>query len=256
MIDPLSLIPLHIETYFDNKDTGEEVKIADATAFVYAKNNRHYIISNWHVFSGRDPYTNQPESPLGAIPNFLYVWFPAEEEPSAWVRCRLELREAMTDKPLWLEHPNGREIDVAALPWNAESAIFYPLKPEHFNRDLYISPSEIVSIIGFPFGIGYSGSLPIWKTGHVASDIDADVDAKPMFLIDATNRHGMSGSPVIARRKEFISEDKRILISLQEKDRFLGIFSGNITKYDTEIGMVWKPHVIDEIIDNSNTMGH
>ncbi len=255
MPDTLSLIPLHVETYFNNKAEKNytEEKLADATAFVYQKDSKNYLITNWHVLTGRNPETGQPTSKNCGIPNIIKIWFHSGKKGFSWMRHSLPIVNWENDKPCWIEHPKGSQMDVAALPLNDLIFKNYPLDPLMFNMKLDVIPSDAVSILGFPFGMTSTkiGQLPIWKTGHIASDVEENYEGKPLFLIDATARPGMSGSPVIARKKEFLSEDKRILITLQNSDRFLGVFSGGISKeYDTEIGMVWKPEVIDQILAN------
>ena len=111
---------------------------------------------------------------------------------------------------------------------------------------MIVSPSEAVSIIGFPFGLASSGKFPIWKTGHIASDIDLNYKDKPVFLIDATTKPGMSGSPVIARRNGFSQTSKGQRVG-GTTERFLGVYSGRIQD-NSDVGMVWKPETIDEIL--------
>ncbi len=101
-------------------------------------------------------------------------------------------------------------------------------------------------VIGFPLGLAAAGKLPIWKTGHVASDIDINYDGKPIFLIDATTKPGMSGSPVVALVKGLRRTSTGWNLGGGEFIRFLGIYSGRIG--DSEIGRVWKPEVLDEIL--------
>lgn len=252
MPDSLSLIPLHLETFYDNKQNGilhTSVKVSDATGFVFRKQRDEYLITNWHVVTGRNPATGRPLSKKAAIPNLIKVYFHSLVA-GCWAGQSLELLDWETDEKLWIEHIRGKAVDVVALPLKNNIHKTYPLDNYLFNSNLKILPSEPVSIVGFPFGMPSVGGLPIWKTGHVASDIDGDYDGKPVFLIDATARPGMSGSPVIARRKEFLSEDNSMLITLESLDKFLGIFSGGISKkHDCEIGMVWKPEIINEIIE-------
>jgi hypothetical protein len=115
--------------------------------------------------------------------------------------------------------------------------------------DLKLYPSEAVSIIGFPKGLTSAGKFPIWKTGHIASDIDIDWDGKPAFLIDATTKGGMSGSPVIARRVSIYQTSTGNRVGNAVK--FLGIYSGReIGESGIEVGFVWKPKVISEIFSN------
>lgn len=98
----------------------------------------------------------------------------------------IETVEKLYDKEgneRWIEHPAGRNVDVVAIP---------------ITKDDQIKLFALVSIIGFPLGLSSTG-WPIWKTGHIASDPLVDVDGRRGFLIDATTREGMSGSPVILR---------------------------------------------------------
>jgi hypothetical protein len=113
--------------------------------------------------------------------------------------------------------------------------------------DLEIAPSEPLSIIGFPLGLSSGGMFPIWKTGHVASDMDVDYGGLPVFLVDATTKHGMSGSPVIARRIGMSRRPGTIVIGGGTVQRFLGVYSGRISE-ESDIGMVWKPVTLRDIL--------
>jgi S1-C subfamily serine protease len=125
---------------------------------------------------------------------------------------------------------------------------FYPVDLGLADVDLVIQPSEAVSIIGFPFGFAATGRLAIWKTGHVASDIDVNYDGKPAFLIDATTRSGMSGSPVVALRVGMWRTSQGVTMSAgQELVRFLGTYSGRI-HVESEIGTVWKAETLQQIL--------
>lgn len=240
-IDPLSYVALHIEAYFNDTPLGS------ATGFLVVNKNKKYLITNWHVVSGRDPITDAPlDIKTSGIPNKLHVWMQKNNKDlHMWLGIKLSLTR--DDKKLWKEHPMGREVDVVAIPVEEMSLIeYHPLDLSLMNTNLYISPSETASIIGFPFGRPSYGKFPIWKTGHIASDIDFDYEEKPAFLIDATTKPGMSGSPVIARR-EGLYRPTKDLTTVGEATRFLGIYSGRIHG-DSDIGIVWKPEVINEIL--------
>jgi hypothetical protein len=84
-----------------------------------------------------------------------------------------------------------------------------------------------VSIIGYPYGLATAHAWPIWKTGHIASDIDLDYDGRPAFLIDATARSGMSGSPVVHRTSGgFTTRSGDVIYStgVRPATRFLGVY--------------------------------
>jgi len=239
LIDEFSIKPLYLETYFSDHQIGV------ATGFVVKNNSSHYLITNWHVVTGRNPRNNQPLSGM-AEPNMLKVWFHGQQL-GHWLRKEVDIIDRDANK-LWLEHARRREVDVVAIPLNPSDDIkIYDLDLALADFDLMIYPSEAVSIIGFPEGITSHGKFPIWKTGHVASDIDIDWGDKPAFLIDATTKSGMSGSPVIAKRVSIYQTSKGNQIG--NAVRFLGVYSGReIDVAGIEIGFVWKPRVISEIL--------
>ena len=243
-IDDFSVKPLYLETY-----RGEQ-KAGVATGFVVEKNDSYYLITNWHVVTCRNPYNNnRPLSTTRVVdPNILRVWFHGLNLGD-WVHKEFDLINDSGDN-LWFEHERGEEIDVVAVPVEISDDIkIYDMDLTLADFDLMIYPSEAVSIIGFPMGLTSGGKLPIWKTGHVASDIDIDWDGKPAFLIDATTKSGMSGSPVIAKRVCIYqtSQTNRIGNAV----RFLGVYSGReIGASGIEVGLVWKPRVISEILSD------
>jgi hypothetical protein len=245
LIDPLSRVSLHLECCFQGTPVG------CGTGFVITHKGVNYLITNWHVVTGRHPDTGQPVSNTGAAnPDTIRIWYHAANCLGSWLPKTERLLDPITQAPRWREHPRGREIDVVALPLTQHQDVqIYPLKLSLAKTDLGVSPSEPVSIIGFPFGIAVAGKFPIWKTGHVASDIELDYEGKPVFLIDATTRPGMSGSPVVAKgtgiRRSRSGGGGGWM--LRGAVRFLGVYSGRI-RDQSDVGRVWKPEVLDSIL--------
>ena len=193
-IDPLSVVPLFVELI------GSSVVLGSGTGFVVQTATGSYLITNLHVVTGRYPATGQPIDAAGRVPDEIRIWHHKKGSLGSWV-VRTAALFSDEKKPQWHEHERGCEVDVVALPLHIDGEIqIYPMDLSLADADLALVPSEPVSIIGFPFGLTSGGLLPIWKTGHVASDLDIDYDGKPRFIIDATTKAGMSGSPVIARR--------------------------------------------------------
>ena len=244
VIDEFSVKPLYMEMYRGEQNAGV------ATGFVVKKNDSHYLITNWHVVTCRNPYNNnRPLSTTGVVdPNILKVWFHGLNLGN-WIIKEIDLINGTGDK-LWFEHERGEEIDIVAVPLEISDDIeIYDIDLTLADFDLMIYPSEAVSIIGFPMGLTSGGKFPIWKTGHVASDIDIDWDGKPAFLIDATTKSGMSGSPVIAKRVCIYQTSQGNQIG--NAVRFLGVYSGReIGASGIEVGFVWKPRVISEILSD------
>jgi hypothetical protein len=67
LIDPISQATLYVKPYANNEHLG------NATAFVVVYKGREYLITNWHVLSGRDAETRHALHSSLAIPNFLRV---------------------------------------------------------------------------------------------------------------------------------------------------------------------------------------
>ena len=151
---------------------------------------------------------------------------------------------------LWTEYAPLRRTDVIALPVPRSPDVRdYPLDRGLATTDLVVPPAEPVAIIGFPFGMAASGKFPVWKTGHIASEIDLDYEGEPVFLIDATAKPGMSGSPVLAVRRGWVQTSRGITMG-GAATRFLGVYSG-ATHSESDVGVVWKPSVIDAVLRKS-----
>lgn len=239
-IDEFSVKPLFLESYSNG------TKLGGATGFVVKKDDSSYLITNWHVVTCRDPYNDRLLSQTGLTPTVSRIWF---HQPllGHWVQKEISLFDEDGNE-IWLEHEQGKEIDVVALPFDVTDDMkIYDMGLELADFDLMLYPSEAVSIIGYPLGISSGGKLPIWKTGYIASDINIDWDDKPAFLIDATTKGGMSGSPVIAKRISIYQTSKGNQIGNAVK--FLGVYSGReISPSGIEVGVVWKPGVISDIL--------
>ena len=158
----------------------------------------------------------------------------------------------------WIEHPAGRAIDVVALPLKntGSDVAVYPLSLALSETDMVPQVAMPVSIIGFPYGIATGTGLPIWKTDHIASEPDVDFDGRPAFLIDATTRAGMSGSPVVLRLLGGYHTKSGALMmgASSPRTKLLGLYSGRIHG-DAELGRVWRPYLITEILGQTTDPG-
>lgn len=245
-IDPLSTVSLFLQT------TVLGQALSTATGFIVEKDSKFFLITNWHVVTGRNAETEQPLSSTAAIPDGISIIMHLKQTMGTWTFIQKSLIEP-DGKPIWVEHPRGKEVDVVAIPLGDIPPLFKinPLDLNLAKVDMAARPSMPVSIIGYPFSIKTGGFWPIWKTGHIAMDPDIDHENKPAFLIDATTREGMSGSPVVLRLSGgFQQSNGTHVIAGGISTKFLGIYSGRLLKdQDTNLGLVWKPQVINEIID-------
>lgn len=247
-IDEYSVMSLYIEMSLD----GATDPIGMGTAFSVQKDNQNFLITNWHNVTGRNPETNKPLSSSGICdPDEMKVWF-FTNTIGLWVPKTIKLKNS-EGKNLWIEHPLGQQVDVVAIPYESTSDIFVKnLDLETSKLDIVIFPSLSVSIIGYPNGLTSGGKFSIWKTGHIASEMDLNFNGQSVFLIDATTRSGMSGSPVVLRSSGGTQFSTGI--KLGKYTKFLGIYSGRIDG-NSEIGRVWKPNVIYEILNKTNSEG-
>lgn len=244
-VDPLSCTSLFIKPCFN------ELGLSVATGFLLKYCEDTYLITNWHVVAGKDADTLEClDKKYLSIPNNLIVLFHKKGSLGEWVQKRIELLDD-NEKPLWLDHPLGSEVDVIAIKLHETDDIeIYSLDYELKDKDMVPVTAMPVSVIGYPFGLSAGANWPIWKTGNIASDhgIDFEIN-RPAFLIDATTRVGMSGSPVVLRADSYQTLDGNYRIGDGIQTRFLGIYAGRIHG-QSEIGRVWRPFVIQEIIGN------
>ncbi|MCA9769714.1 MAG: trypsin-like peptidase domain-containing protein [Gemmatimonadetes bacterium] len=241
VLDPLSGVSLLIRPTFG------DTTLSQATGFTVAIGEKHYLVTNWHVVTGRNADTGKVLSQSAAVPDRLQVVFHSNKGVGQWVLKEVALTEE-NGAPLWLEHPKGREVDVVMIPIPlAPDASYYPLDLALARADVLVEPAMSVSIIGFPLGLTAHAAWPIWKTGHIASEPEIDFADLPCFLVDATTREGMSGSPVILRFwGGFPKRDGSRVIG-GSVTSFLGIYSGRLDA-GSEIGRVWRPEVLKEIV--------
>ncbi|UHG93363.1 S1 family peptidase [Spirosoma oryzicola] len=246
-VDPISVRSLKLEIGFDNQLLGT------ATGFIVLHNSKHYLITNLHVVSGKDMYQNNKISdPNGRTPNMLNIWHHASKLGS-WLVKNEPLYE--NGKKRWHEiSVNGQLADVVALPLSyvANDIMMYPFDLDLDQTDMVPIPGMPVQIVGFPGGMSAAGLFPIWKTGHIASDPDTNFNDWPAFLIDATTRGGMSGSPVVLRLGGGYKTHAGLEVVGHSgfKTLFLGIYAGQ--SQPNEVGVVWKPIVIRQLLKSIN----
>lgn len=238
-------------------------KLGMATGFFYPYDDRLYLITNWHVVSGKNSETGKALDKNCLYPNNLNVTAFTEEKTkragkSTLVRTvidefSIELYDE-DNNALWYEHPaHNEKVDVVAIPVSPpERASTCNKITDNQFRKFDLDPGMDVFVIGFPLGLTVHRVLPIWKRGSIASDPDIEEKGLPRFYVDTTTRQGMSGAPVIA-------EDRA-----SGNRNFVGVYSGRIGAGDiadkeqeqdlldkvflAQLGIVWKAEVIEEII--------
>lgn len=244
--------------------------LGPATAFLARKNDDFWLITNWHVLSGRNAETEEVMSATGATPVKVSVRFHSPAGLGAFAEVEIPLVDN-DERPLWLEHPKfGRRVDVAALKvpqgtdgisqittTDGSTTTTRPLI-SFYAADLaspdpagiFVSIGERLSVVGFPIGEDVQG-FPIWTQGFVASEPDLQYRDLPCFLIDSRTRQGQSGSPVFfySASGQYPSAVGVTTLGLSQiNSRLMGVYSGRINA-ESDIGRVWTTQAVIEVID-------
>jgi hypothetical protein len=223
--------------------------LAMATAFIALSSKGPVLITNRHNLTGRHNDTGQVLSATGGVPDEVFIWHNHASNLGQWVMRAEPLYRNNT--PLWREHPSlGEKADIVALPLTS----LHEIAPRAYDLvetdpSIAVMPSDIVSVVGFPFGLTGGGAIAIWVTGFISSEPSLDFMDLPIFLIDCRSRQGQSGSPVIAHRNggAVTLEDGSTAFFNGPVTRFLGAYSGRINA-ESDIGLVWKASAVSELV--------
>src|SRR5687767_769173 len=102
-------IPLNIDQYSFGSIPIEmkynDLTLSVGTAFAWAHERHHYLITNWHCLAGRNPQTGDCLSKTGGLPNRVNVWFALAGGKALRKETLLPLLDE-NQKPLWLIHPD------------------------------------------------------------------------------------------------------------------------------------------------------
>ncbi len=244
-IDQYSVAARPVEMYFG------ETFLSMGTAFIWKRGDDHFLVTNWHNFSGKNPRTGKHLSSTNAEPDRIKAWWNVKDNLARKIATIVPIRSA-EGEPLWWVHPKyGRKVDVAVLPITPPPETDMHAINEMPSRPLLLDVGRDVFIIGYPFGIGHAG-LPIWKRASLASEPEVINAADPHILVDTASRPGMSGSPVI--RKSYDThqlDDGSVVMSTGYAYRFVGVYSGRFgaqNENDAQLGIVWPAPLLDEII--------
>jgi len=254
-LNPFSRTAVHLTAFFNAQ------QLATGSGVIAQHSSGCYLITALHVLSGRDPETQQPLRTDGGIPNRLVVegcqfrfeinLYSADNTPSETTR-------------LFAVHPRGPRVDVSLMRITGDRGNLMPLDisflTESLNAELKLYVSQTCYILGFPEGLIHKLRdgvvIPIWKTGHLASEPGFDFDDLPRLLIDATTRSGMSGAMVFVtkpplsgfvgiytgRYKQPMNEES----SPDERDR----------RFTSELGWVFRSAVVHELITSLSGPPH
>ena len=244
-LDQFSLATVPLELFFNDTPLGQ------ATGFIWKIDNRHFLVTNWHVVTARDFFTLANIRKDAGRPNKILARFNIHGQfwKQEW---HIKIRDD-NDKPLWLIHP-GRRVDITVLEIHFEVekqvVTLYPLNVIA-TASLRIEIGMEVFILGYPFKIE-PPAFPVRKRGSIASEPQLVRMSADYMLVDTASRPGMSGAPVIRRSwSNHLVEPGRQAYDDRPATKFLGVYSGRIPTdhpAEAQIGLVWDASFINEII--------
>lgn len=234
--------------------------IGPASGFLIRYHATWFVVTNWHVLSGRNPATGQPLHRMGAVPSqcrFNVISRDGAADELRWTTHTFDLGDLAAGTANWRQHPRaGQDVDIAVLPLeDGQQGLAKDLLEEgahdpHFWIDL----GDELFLPGFPLGIAVAGAMPIWKRASLATS--PEFQNGPTFLVDTASREGMSGSPCLALSnwRYYRKDPETLKMKVIERPiswRLLGVYSGRLDPGDglgAQLGIVWRDVVLTEVL--------
>lgn len=237
--------------------------LGHASGFYWRSGTEKWLITNWHVVTGNNPFNGKALSYKKAPPTHLTVYDSTSKRvdgPGDWIDLdRQEIRIdlfAADGSPKWKQHHNFDtfRIDVVAIPLDKECQ---SSKPECVNEcgdeRLFHPVGADVFLVGYPLNNFEGWMLPIWKRGSLAGEPFVPLDNKPAFLIDVASSEGMSGSAVFRRvyGPRASADLREMNLHSVVATEFVGVYSGRLETKDLDrvnLAYAWYGYVVDEIV--------
>jgi len=238
-------------------------EIGQATGFFYDYDQRYFITNRHVVIDENEDY----------YPDELRLLLHKKDNIKQNEIFSIPLYDTYGNN-LWLEHPEGSEVDVVALPidWRNSNKLrsqyyvisfsltdtYFP-NIEHQKRfgfsEIDLAIGEDLLVIGYPLGFRDTiNNFPIARNATLASVFDVPFEGKLGFLIDSRLHKGTSGSPVLTKT----IESNRIInptSAITPRRFLLGVHSETLDILDRDetdeplgLNFVWYGRLIIEII--------
>lgn len=258
---------------------GDERRVGTGTGFIYRWRDTDFLITNWHVVTGRNP--DMPEMLLEGYsdsPTRMKIYMASKDCPYKFLPLSPVIELYNNGRPVWIETSiNGMLLDLVAIPMQLGPAVMaVKANALSVGNDEPLGVLHDVVIIGHPFGIMPSNPFPIWKRASIASEPMIAIGGMPKFYLDTPGRPGMSGSPVfrlssgalltpeensaiknavksgsslevIAAMPDLADRHQRVILQL------IGIYSGSLGDQQLNsmrLGVVWHASCINYLFTN------
>ncbi len=229
------------------------VPLGEATGFFCEYAGRTFLVTNWHVVAGRHFQTKLPLHRSQALPGSLKVHTHIANAnspvtaPCSSTAFNISLLD-QTGAPNWLEHPLfGSAVDVIAIAVDTVlpdcNKIYRIDLASELARDTQLAVMDQAFVTGYPLSATTTpNSLPIYKSGTIASEPRV-FDSEPRIYIDGKTKTGMSGSPVMVKRRQTLPQRNQSDGADDDTLDFVGIYSGRDrqerSEFEAELGIMW-----------------
>ena len=237
---------------FMTKEYFNDIYLSSATSFCYLYLGLKYLITNYHVVTGKNAFTNELlDKKHGSVPNRLVVEYYNSNHDLLSFEIPVDNDSFLNIK--YEKNGTIRHYDIVAIKIDDKLDIMPINSLDYSPKDLLIGVSDFAFVLGYPKSI-HVNNTPIWKLSTIASEPSIDVDSLPLFYIDTATKEGMSGSPVIvySNKGNYRSIDGQVVLTDGMIFNFLGIYSGrDICENEEEarLGVVWKEKAIIDTIN-------
>ncbi|SNT49686.1 hypothetical protein SAMN05216374_4229 [Tardiphaga sp. OK246] len=255
--------------FLDLKGVGDVPR--QATGFFWRHAGKVFLITNWHVVTGRNMMDGSAIGGGWAPERFEVQYFTkAIVADGAAMGLGADARVMDAPKfeislyqdfhvPFWIQHPTAFEwnVDIVALELSEtllpDKSRVMCVNDRAYPRLYHFSGSEIF-VLGYPLPQKenrYPAHFPVWKRGSIASEIIVPWNMRPAFLIDSRTSKGMSGSPVFAKVFGPAAHgDGTMHVDSIMTSEFMGVYSGRLfdDENNASIGLVWHRNLIDQML--------
>jgi hypothetical protein len=251
--------------------------VSQGTGFLYATTRGNepdmvFLVTNYHVVTGNEPQS-QAQAKGDRLQFYLHT---SREDPTSYFPVNIPLY-TKTGEPIWIRSLQFPEADVVLVPivpaLYVNRGQLFVFSEQHTEIDMKVRPSTQATLLGYPYGFfDTKNFLPVWKTGHLATEPAFDFQGEPVLLVDVSAFPGMSGAPVVAvSQGVYENEAGHMMTGVQRK--LLGVFSamrmiktrpsvdstgmsvesGAPSPGDSlQLGYVWKAGLINDIARGFN----
>ena len=192
MVEPLLLTTTRVST-FNNK-----YPLTEASGFFFERDNRLFLVTSRHVVI---------DEPSKHLPNRIEI--EIHNDASNLARSTgWSVLLYLEGKSVWRQgHDKGGDIDVAVIELDRaalpENVLFQTFTTANLLRSLEeVDVGASALVVGFPLGF-HDGlhHLPVVRQATIASSFGLRFQGAGYFLTDARTHRGMSGAPVVMRRR-------------------------------------------------------